>query len=187
MLSNYNIAICREDKMLICNLNDRRFGKNTWQAYCLTAWQSPEIREVCAKKAVSKNGFQMIACAMAVASLDHGCIMVGGNPMMTSTLFLIEPQRLSVVLESINTSLGYGWSGNLEGLSDQEIQDTTASITIICEPYVSEVYFKHLSAGRVMGIEEAANRVRTSLPAPKSCSWIVAVVIVLIVLFFSCR
>jgi hypothetical protein len=187
MISSYNVSICREDKMLILNLNSKRFGHNTWQAYSLTAWRSPEIQEVCAQKGITKNGFIAIACAMACVSFDHGCLVVGGNPMMVSTLFLIEPDRLAVVIDAINRELGNGWSYSLDGLTDEQISTMTAAINILCEPYIETVYQEHLAVGRVMGIEEAAKRVAENPPALyKGCIWLIVAIIGLII-FFSCR
>lgn len=176
MVSGYNVAICREDKNLIQNLAHGNFSKTAVDAYCLTILRSPEIAEIVNKYGLTKKSFSVIAVSLVNAIPDQ-CIVVGGLPMLMSTLFFIEPERFSALCEDIQQELGYGWGEEIgEGKAMQIIG--------ICFSHVERAYGPYLVSGKVMGIKQAAQN--TTFRLSSGCTWVIAIVVVL-VLFFSCR
>jgi hypothetical protein len=178
--------ICREDKQLILSLyySNNYDKKRQWLKYCFTAWETPEIRDLCIRNGISKEGFCMIACGLIKNSqATELAIVVNDKPMLISTLFFLDPAKLLTVITAINSACGDEWSKDIDKMQENEVKNLLGTVTAECEPFV----FRHLiyladleNLQKVAKIEQAKKLIRKW-----SIVLVVVIAISLLIILFS--
>jgi hypothetical protein len=177
-VANYDAAICGEDIKLTAALARGDFDKTSAELYCSAVFSHPKIANILSQYGLTEKGFKVIALSLINTFPDQS-ILFGGAPMLVSTLFFFQSERFSALCEDIQQQLGQAWEKEISAKKATEVFG-------ICFSHAERAYAPYFASGKVVPIKQAA-RMAAPSRQQSGCMCVLGIVIVGLIIFFSCR